>query len=481
MTAQDRFAARIQAVLPPAADPERPRNLPAEQALLGALLVDNRILHEVSSLVGKDDFDESLHGSLFQLIADTIAGGQRATAITLRPAVTNWGPVGDLACWQYLGSLMGHAASSVEASDHARQIRYLAQRRAAIDALKAQINRLYAEDAHSDPAPIFEDIQSDLDALGASAGSNGQRIVDMGTAVDEAIAATMRAYEAGGSIVGLPTGIRALDEQMGGMGEGDLIYLAGRTGMGKSALAGSIAFHLLREKIPLGYISLEMPGKQLAWRYLAQMTGIPVGDQRRGRVTEAEARRLLEAQGALLPDVSRGFKIVDRGCTTAAKISNVARHMHRKNKIKLLIVDYLGLAAGDGLHSNKAVEVSEISRGLKQLAMQLEIPILCLLQVNRNVESREDKRLTINDLKDSGSLEQDADMVLLLHRDDYDIKRREPSDYDLAEHSKWEQEMAAAAGRAEVNVAKHRHDAPGRVNIAYDARLMRYRDLSEVR
>lgn len=481
MTAQDRFAARVQAVIQQPEDPERPRNLDAEQALLGALLVDNRVLHEVSSIVSKDDFDEGIHGALFQLIVDTIASGQRATAIALRPAVTNWSPIGSLACWQYLGSLMGHASTAADAVGHARQIHYLAQRRAGIETLRAQINRLYSEAAHQDPAPIFEDIQSDIDALSASSGGNGQRIVDMGTAVDEAIAATMKAYEAGGSIVGLPTGIRALDDQMGGMGEGDLIYLAARTGMGKTALAGSIAFNLLREQVPLGYISLEMPGKQLAWRYLAQVTGISVGDQRRGRVTEAEARRLLEAQGALLPDVARAFKIVDRGCTTAAKISNVARHMHRKNKIKLLIIDYLGLATGDGMHSNKAVEVSEISRGLKQLAMQLEIPILCLLQVNRSVEAREDKRLTINDLKDSGSLEQDADMVLLLHRDDYDIKRAEPSEYELALHAEWEQKMAAAAGRAEVNVAKHRHDAPGRVNIAYDARLMRYRDVSEVR
>lgn len=482
MNARPEVLARVASMLG-MDDPKRPKNWALEQVLLGCLLSNNRIFHTVSPIVSADDFDERHHGALFQLIGDTIASGNPASFVTLKPSVAEWPKVNDLTYSQYLTRLVERADFDGDVAGYARSIRFLADRRRGILALQAASRRLYEESTHADPGLILDDLQGDLDMLRDSGAAGQTRVVNIGHAIDDAIAATMQAYEAGGGLVGLSTGICALDAQMGGMGDGDLIYLAARTGMGKTALAGSIAFNLLRKKVPLAYISLEMPGRQLAWRYLAQVTGISVGDQRRGKIDEQQTRRLLEAKGALLPDVASGFKIVDRGCTTAAKITNIARVLHRKNKIKLLIIDYLGLAEGEQHHtSTKATEVSEISRGLKQLAMQLGIPVLCLLQVNRKVEERTgDKRLTINDLKDSGSLEQDADMVLLLHRDDYDIKRDEPSDYDLAAHAQWEQEMAAAAGRAEVNVAKHRHDAPGRVNIAWDAAVMRYRDLDEVR
>jgi replicative DNA helicase len=450
-----------------------PHSIETEQALLGALLLSNGTYHKVSPLTAADDFYEPLHARLFEAVGDLIGKNAPVTPLTPEPFFQGE-TVGSLTVLQYLGRLLSAATSIISAEHYARMIADLGRRRrlAAIGLSLAQSAR--------------HDFATGLEGQIAAAEAKLHALLDrmpraceftVGQAARMAIERIAAAFERGG-ISGLSTGFADLDHLLGGLQPSDLIIMAGRPSMGKTALAMAIAFHIARTtgEGEVSFYSLEMSASQLLMRQLAIDHTIPSDLLRRGDVEARDMERLIRSEC----DYDRIPLHIDEtgGLTLAALAVRARRRKHLYNTV-CLIIDYLQIMGGDGRrgHPNRVQEITAITSGLKALAKALDIPIIALSQLSRQVEARDDKRPQLSDLRDSGSIEQDADAVLFVFREDYYLARREPPLTKPDLHVEWEAELEAVRGLAEIIIAKHRHGPIGTVKLAFSAPFTRFSNL----
>ncbi|HYB06159.1 MAG TPA: replicative DNA helicase [Methyloceanibacter sp.] len=464
-----------------------PNNIDAEHALLGAILVNNEALDRVSNFLQPRHFSEPLHGRIYENAAKLIRSGKRATPITLKTYFENEVPVGELTVPQYLGRLAANATTIINAEDYGRTIYDLAQRRQLIEIGEAMVNTAYDSPIDAPPAVQIEDTEQKLFEL-AESGKYGSGFEPFTSALTDAIDMAANAYRRDGGLSGLATGFSDLDRRMGGLQPSDLIILAGRPSMGKTALATNIAYHVAQsyrrdpdsdvalDGAVVGFFSLEMSAEQLATRIISEQSEIPSEKIRRGRIDSNEFDRIVEISQQLqfLP-----LYIDQTGGITVAQLAARARRLKRQRDIGLIVVDYLQLLSGSSKRAaeGRVQEVSEITTALKTLAKELHIPVLALSQLSRQVEQREDKRPQLADLRESGSIEQDADVVLFVFREEYYLERREPN-LNTDDHAKWRSQMNAVTGQAEVIIGKQRHGPTGTVKLQFTPEFTRFGNLA---
>ncbi len=464
-----------------------PHNLEAEQALLGAILVNNEAIDRVSSFLKPAHFYDPLHARLYEAAAKLILGGKRATPITLKTFFQSEEPVGELTVPQYLGRLAANATTIINAEDYGRTIYDLAIRRQLIAIGETMVNTAYDSPIDAEPAVQIETAEQQLYEL-AETGKYGTGFEPFSSALTDAIDMAANAYRRDGGLSGLATGFTDLDQKMGGLQPSDLIVLAGRPSMGKTALATNIAYHVAKsyrldsdnesvvDGAVVGFFSLEMSAEQLATRIISEQSYIPSERIRRGRIDSEEFDRIVEVSQELqnLP-----LYIDQTGGLSVAQLAARARRLKRQRGLGLIVVDYLQLLSGSSKRAaeGRVQEVSEITTGLKALAKELHIPILALSQLSRQVEQREDKRPQLADLRESGSIEQDADVVLFVFREEYYVERRQPRE-NTVEHRQWQEEMNAVTGKAEVIIGKQRHGPTGTVTLQFTPEFTRFNNLA---
>ena len=472
------------------ASPSLPQNVQAEAALLGALMVDNRLVEDVQLKLKSHHFFEPLHARIYDAILKLTDSNRIATPVTLKPLFEADEGMKEVGGPAYLAQLTGSGAAVIGARDFASQIYDLALLRALVGVGRELVEG--ALDTSEDVAPLaqIERAETELYKVAEEGGAEG-KAKTFGEATKEALQLAEKALNSGGHLSGFTTGLDSLNSKIGGLHKSDLLILAGRPGMGKSSLATNIAFSAAKRLqqdqedgietaksagTPVALFSLEMSADQLATRILAEQSGISSENLRMGRISQQEFRSLARAAAELQ---SLPLYIDDTPGLTIASLRARARRLKRQKGIGMVIVDYLQLLQGTGKGSagdNRVQEISEISRGLKQLAKELDVPVLALSQLSRAVEQREDKRPQLSDLRESGSIEQDADIVLFIYREDYYLAARQPAD-DHPEIDKWREEMARVYGLAEVIVAKQRHGSTGKVRVKFDSRITKFSDL----
>ncbi len=467
-----------------------PHNIEAEQALLGALLVNNDVYDRISGLVNETHFYDPVHGRIFETAARRIQKNALASPVTLKAFLEDDEGLKELGGPAYLARLAGAAISIFAAKDYAQLIYDLAIRRELITIGQGIAEKAARMDVESEPKDQIVEAEQQLYKLGE------QGRVDKGfqsflQAVTEAVNVANAAYQREGKLAGISTGLADLDKKLGGLHQSDLLILAGRPSMGKTALATNIAFNIAKayrkgirpdgtegtvEGGVVGFYSLEMSSEQLAARILSEAARIPSERIRRGEMEEDEFRRFLEEAKAL---ETCPLFIDDTPALPISTLAARARRLKRTHGLDVLFVDYLQLVRPATVRSEGRVqEISEITQGLKAIAKELNIPVIALSQLSRQVEAREDKRPQLSDLRESGSIEQDADVVMFVFREEYYKEREKPSDDRTEEILKWQEAMSRLHGRAEVIIGKQRHGPIGTVELAFEGQFTRFSNLA---
>jgi len=470
---------------------QAPHNIEAEQALLGAILINKDALDRVSGFLEPHHFYDPLHAQIYDTMSKLIHAGKEATPITLKTFFENVEPIdADLTVPQYLVRLAANATTIINAHDYGRMVYDLAIRRQLILIGEDMVNLAYDSPVDHPPTRQIEEAESRLYEL-AEPTKYGQGFLTFSSALTQAVEMANQARMRGDKLSGLPTGLIDLDNMMGGLQPSDLIVLAGRPSMGKTALATNIAINVASAKrlsrkqtdpdapvepAVVGFFSLEMSAEQLAARILSEQAEIPSNKIRRGQIDEEEMKRLIQASQVL----SQAPLYIDQtGGLSIAQLCSRARKLKRQRGLDLLIVDYIQLLSGSASRAaaGRVQEVTEITTGLKALAKELEVPLIALSQLSRQVEAREDKRPQLSDLRESGSIEQDADVVLFVFREEYYVQRREPSVTDVEAHLKWQTELQAVQGIGEVIIGKQRHGPTGTVRLQFTGEYTRFDNL----
>jgi replicative DNA helicase len=465
-----------------------PHNIEAEQALLGAVLVNNDAFDRVSDFLKAQHFSEDLHRRIFDVASQLIRAGKLATPVTLKTFLGEH-DLGGMTIPQYLARLAAEATTVINAEDYGRTIYDLAMRRDLILIGEDIVNVAYDAPIAASPREQIEEAERKLYSIAETGRYDGgfQRFSEaLTTAVDMAA----KAFERDGGLSGIATGLADLDRMLGGLQSSDLIIVAGRPGMGKTALATNIAFNIAKayefKERPdgthetvnggiVGFFSLEMSSEQLATRIISEQAAIASYKIRRGDISEDEFHRLAEAARDMqtLP-----FYIDQTGGISIAQLVARARRLKRQRGLDLLVVDYLQLLTASKTRGDSRVqEVTEITTGLKALAKELNVPVVALSQLSRQVESRDDKRPQLSDLRESGSIEQDADVVVFVYREEYYLKNKQPRE-GTEEFLTWQSEMERVHGRAEVIIGKQRHGPTGTVDLAFEAEMTRFSNLA---
>jgi replicative DNA helicase len=470
---------------------EAPNNIEAEQALLGALLVNNDAFYRVSDFLKSAHFYEPLHRKIFEVSAELIRMGKMANPVTIKTFLPADDKVGDMTVSQYLARLAAEAVTVINAADYGRAIYDLATRRALITVGEDMVNIAYDAPVDMAPQEQIEDAERRLFEL-AETGRYDGGFQSFSDAIKIAIDMASAAYMRDGHLSGIATGLRDLDHRMGGLQPSDLIVLAGRPGMGKTSLATNIAFNIAHAYEPaqqadgsfkaanggvVGFFSLEMSAEQLATRIISEQAEVASSKIRRGDLTEADFEKLVGCTQMLqkIP-----LFIDSTGGISIAQLAARARRLKRQRGLDLIVIDYIQLMTGSSkrANENRVQEITEITTGLKALAKELGVPIIALSQLSRQVESRDDKRPQLSDLRESGSIEQDADVVLFVYRDEYYLKNKEP-ERGTPEHVQWEDKFREVQGKAEVIIGKQRHGPTGTVPMGFQGEFTRFFDLAE--
>jgi replicative DNA helicase len=465
-----------------------PQNLEAEQALLGAILINNDAFDRVSDFLKSEHFSYELHRRIYEIAGQLIRAGKLASPITIKTFLGEH-DLGGVTASQYLARLAAEATTIINAKDYGQTIHDLALRRELIRIGEDVVNVAYDAPVDSSPREQIEEAERRLYTV-AEGGRYDGGFARFSDALKTAVDMAAKAYERDGNLSGIATNLLDLDRYMGGLQPSDLVILAGRPGMGKTALATNIAFSIAgayqgetradgsRETVNggiVGFFSLEMSAEQLATRIIAEQSGVASYKIRRGDITEQDFHHISEAVREMQ---SVPFYIDQTGGISIAQLTARARRLKRQRGLDLIVVDYLQLLSGSKARSDSRVqELTEITTGLKALAKELNVPILALSQLSRQVEQRDDKRPQLSDLRESGSIEQDADVVLFVFREEYYLKNREPRP-GTEEHVAWMTEMERAHGRAEVIIGKQRHGPTGTVALQFEAELTRFSNLA---
>ena len=468
-----------------------PHNVEAEAALLGALMIDNRLVEDVQIRLKPHHFFEPLHARIYEGILKLTDRNMVANPVTLKPMFEADEAIREVGGPAYLARLTGSGAAVIGARDFAAQIYDLALLRALVGVGRDLVEQ--ALDTSEDVTPLaqIERAESELYRVAEDGGNEG-KVKSFGDATKIAITMIEKALNSGGHLSGVTTGIDGINNKIGGLHKSDLLILAGRPGMGKTSLATNIAFSCAQRYIrdtedgidltksagaPTAFFSLEMSADQLATRILAEQSGISAENLRVGKISQQEFRQLARAAAELS---SLPLYIDDTPGLTIAALRARARRLKRQKGIGMIVVDYLQLLQGSGrsTNDNRVQEISEISRGLKQLAKELDLPVLALSQLSRAVEQREDKRPQLSDLRESGSIEQDADIVMFVYREDYYLAGKQPAD-GHPDFMAWQEEMNRVYGTAELIIGKQRHGSTGKVRMRFDSRITKFSDAAE--
>jgi replicative DNA helicase len=480
--------------VPPAAPLPRvaPHNLEAEQALLGAILFDNETYNRITPLLQDRHFYDPVHGRIFQACAELISAGELADGVTLKERFARDGGIKEIGGAVYLMKLMEAAAPlSAQAQSYAALIYDLALRRELI-----RVGNIISDLAENPPedhdaTDIIEEAERTLFTL-AESGTANSGFAPFSRALATSIEIAAAAYESKSDVSGLATHFDDLDRMLGGLHKSDLVILAGRPSMGKTALATNVAFNIARTRLQVqrageletaatkggvvAFFSLEMSAEQLATRLLSDAAGIESDRIRRGKISKQEYERLADEAVNLqqLP-----LHIDETGAIGIAQLQARARRLQRTVGLDCIVVDYLQLVTSSARSKNdgRVQEVSEITQGLKALAKDLKVPVLALSQLSRQVENRDDKRPQLSDLRESGSIEQDADVVLFVYRESYYLERAEPRE-GSDEHIAWMRQLDEVRNQAEVIIGKQRHGPIGKVKLFFDSRYTRFGNLA---
>jgi len=480
--------APIRPTVPARADGDAlPHNIEAEQQLLGAILTNNDVYDRISSLVKADHFYDPVHSRIFEISAARILKNALASPVTLKAFMEDDAGLQELGGPAYLARLAGAAISSFAARDYAQMIYDLAVRRELIGLGRDISAKAARVEVSSEPKEQIIEAEQRLYKLGEQ-GVAERGFQSFLKAVTDAVNVANAAYQREGGLAGISTGLTDLDKKLGGLHPSDLLILAGRPSMGKTSLATNIAFNVAkaykRGRLPdggegaveggvVGFFSLEMSAEQLAARILSEASEVPSEQIRRGDMTEQEFRRFVEAAKSL---EACPLYIDDTPALPISQVAARARRLKRTHGLDVLMVDYLQLLKGSSKES-RVQEVSEITQGLKAIAKELNIPVVALSQLSRQVESREDKRPQLSDLRESGSIEQDADVVMFVYRDEYYKEREKPGDHELEKMAQWQSVMEQVHGKAEVIIGKQRHGPIGSVDLSFEGRFTRFGNL----
>jgi replicative DNA helicase len=467
-----------------------PHNIEAEQSLLGAILVNNDAFYRVSDFLESRHFFEPVHQKIYETASSLIRMGKVATPVTLKTFFPAEADILGMTVSQYLARLAAEATTIINAQDYGRTIYDLSLRRELIGIGEDMVNVAYDAPVDFAPRAQIEDAERKLYELAESGRYDGG-FQKFSQALTVAVDMAAKAFQRDGKLSGIATGLRDLDIKMGGLQQSDLIIVAGRPGMGKTALATNIAYNVARAYHGevqadgtikainggvVGFFSCEMSAEQLATRIIAERTGIPSSHIRRGGITEADFEKIRDYSIELQ---SLPFYVDETGGLSIAQLMARARRLKRQKGLDLLVVDYIQLLQGSNKrgNDNRVQEVTEITTSLKALAKELNVPVIALSQLSRQVESRDDKRPQLADLRESGSIEQDADVVLFVFREEYYLAIKEPR-AGTPEYEKWQLDMSLVHGKAEVIIGKQRHGPTGTVELQFDAAVTRFGDLS---
>ncbi|MBI3676743.1 MAG: replicative DNA helicase [Proteobacteria bacterium] len=463
-----------------------PYDIEIEQALLGSILVDNQAIERVSQVLQTEHFYDPLHQRLYEvMMAQFERGGFVLTPLTLQAAMKNDPGLQEVGGHDYLAGLAQAAPALPNVRDYTHILHDLAVRRSLIRIGEDIVNTAYEAPHEKPPQAQIEEAEKALYRVADSA-RYGDGPLDFAESLRRTAQIAERAQARGGRISGVASGFADIDSLLGGLQPSDLIILAGRPGMGKTSLATNMAFHAARfysqdveagvdvpRGAPVLFFSLEMAAQQLSARILSEQTEIDMWKIRNGKFSENEWEKFVLTMQEL---TTLPLYIDDTGGISIAQIAARARRMKREKKIGVVIIDHIQLVAPSRRAENRVQEITEISKGLKVLAKELDVPVIALSQLSRGVDARDDKRPVLSDLRESGSIEQDADVVMFVYREEYYLKSREPEPGSV-EHAKWLEKCERAHRRAEVLVEKHRHGATNKVELFFDDRFTRFSNL----
>ena len=477
-----------------------PSNLQAEQALLGALLANNKAYERVSEFLAPEHFADPIHGRIYQAIVRRVEAGQLADAVTLKAEFEHAGILDEVGGTAYLTQLLTAMVGIINAGDYGRAVHDTWLRRQLIDVGETVVNNAFGADAELDGPQQIEFAEQTLFQLAAEGGSGGG-FISFERALTDAILGAERAFRQSGTVSGLSTGLRDLDSKMGGMHPSDLLIIAGRPGMGKTALATKIAFGAAKAlqvqarltdpngvpKASVAIFSLEMSSEQLATRLLSEEARISGDRIRRGDIGQKDFDKFVQVSREI---ASLPIQIDDTPAITMSALRTRCRRLKRTKGLALVVVDYLQLmrpAAGTK-PENRVLEISMITQGLKALAKEMEVPVIALSQLSRQVESREDKRPQLSDLRESGSIEQDADAVMFVYRDEYYLEQKMPKEVGFEGSADkfqtamedWQKRMDKAHNRADLIIAKQRHGPTGTIPLLFEGEFTRFGDIDLV-
>ena len=455
---------------------ELPNNIEAEQSVIGSILLSNEIFDEISMLINNKNFYDPMHQKIFAAIEKLIYGGMLANPITLKNHFEN--EKDDLNVPEYLVKITKFSTSSRQAIEYSKLIYDLFVKRELIKISENVIDTAKLNDLDSDGQKIIEDFEKSLFDL-AEKGSFSSSLIKFDEAMRQTIEMASNAYKNEEGIVGVPTGLTDLDDRLGGLHKSDLIIIAGRPSMGKTALATNIAFNAAKKlqdngkKSSIAFFSLEMSSEQLSTRILAEQSRIKSNDIRRGKISEEQFDKFIETS----KNVSELPLYIDETpAISIAALSNRARRIKRLYGLDMVVIDYIQLMRAANFKDGRVQEISEITQGLKALAKELSVPVVALSQLSRAVESRDDKKPQLSDLRESGSIEQDADVVMFVYREAYYLERKEPRPATV-EHAEWQAKMNEVSNLAEIIIGKQRHGPTGNIILEFEAMFTKFKDI----
>ena len=455
---------------------ELPNNIEAEQSVIGSILLSNEIFDEINILISSKNFYDPMHQKIFSAIEKLIYSGMLANPITLKNYFEN--EKDELNVPEYLVKITKFSTSSRQAIEYSKLIYDLYVKRELIKISENVIDAAKLNDLDNDGQKIIENYEKLLFDL-AEKGSFSSTIVKFDEALKQTIEMASSAYKNDEGIVGVPTGLTDLDDRLGGLHKSDLVIIAGRPSMGKTALATNIAFYAAKKiqdegkKSSIAFFSLEMSSEQLSTRILAEQSRIKSNDIRRGRISEEQFDKFIETSKNIteLP-----LYIDETPAISIAALSNRARRIKRKYGLDMVVVDYIQLMSASNYREGRVQEISEITQGLKALAKELSVPVLALSQLSRAVEQRDDKKPQLADLRESGSIEQDADVVMFVYREAYYTERKEPRPATV-EHAEWQAKMNEVSSLAEIIIGKQRHGPTGNIMLEFEAMFTKFKDI----
>ena len=457
---------------------EMPHNLEAEQGLLGAILLNNDVLFDISEIIDIDHFYEEIHKKIYEVINKIVSKGQLATPITLKSYFEIEKSLEEIGGSNYLARLANAAVSLDYAKNYAQIIYDLSVRRSLYN-LGGKLSYTAIEsDMSINPSDLVEEAEKDLYQI-SEKGTQAHNVQTFKSSIEEAVELATKAFEKDSSVVGVSSNFRDLDQKLGGFHPSDLIIIAGRPSMGKTSLATNIAFNIAKNAhdnsdmdSTVLFFSLEMSSEQLATRILSEQAKISSNEIRKGNLSENDLDSLVGVSKKIL---EIPLFIDDSPAISIATLASRARRLKRKHGLGIILVDYLQLVrpAKHSRNESRVLEISEITQGLKALAKEMNIPVIALSQLSRQVEQREDKKPQLSDLRESGSIEQDSDVVMFIFREEYYLEKSAPTP-GTADFMEWQQKMEKIHGQADLLIGKQRHGPTGNIKLSFESKFTRF-------